>query len=114
MYGRRNMTRFLRRQGHPVAFCTTDRLMRRLGMNGVVRGRRLRTTIPDKDAVRAGDKLQRDFTASAPDRVWWPTSPTWPPGRAGRMWRSSSTPTRAASSAGRCRRARAPLWWSRR
>ena len=70
MYGRRKMTRFLRRQGHQVAFCTTDRLMRRLGMNGVVRGRGLRTTIPDNDAVRAGDKLERDFTAPAPDRVW--------------------------------------------
>jgi transposase InsO family protein len=70
MYGRRKMTRWLRRQGHQVAFCTTDRLMRRLGMNGVVRGRRLRTTIPDKDGVRAGDKLKRDFTAPAPDRVW--------------------------------------------
>lgn len=46
------------------------RLMRRLGMNGVVRGRTLRTTFPDKDAVRAADKLERDFTAPAPDRVW--------------------------------------------
>jgi putative transposase len=70
MYGRRKMTRHLRRQGHEVAFCTTDRLMRRLGKNGVVRGRALRTTIPDKDAVRAADKLKRDFTAPAPDRVW--------------------------------------------
>jgi putative transposase len=70
MYGRRKMTRYLRRQGHDIAFCTTDRVMRRLGMNGVVRGRRLRTTIPAKDAVRAADRLKREFTAPAPDRVW--------------------------------------------
>ena len=37
LYGRRKMTRWLRRQGHQVAFCTTDRLMRDLGMNGVRR-----------------------------------------------------------------------------
>ena len=70
MYGRRKMTRWLRRQGHQVAFCTTDRLMRRLGLSGAVRGRTVRTTIAAKDAVRAGDRLNRQFTAPAPDQVW--------------------------------------------
>ncbi|WP_435827092.1 IS3 family transposase [Nocardia fluminea] len=70
MYGRRKMTRYLRRRGHRVAFCTVDRIMRDLGMNGAVRGRRHRTTIPDKDGIRAGDKLNRDFTATAPNLVW--------------------------------------------
>ncbi|MGX1810884.1 IS3 family transposase [Nocardia sp. NPDC055321] len=70
MYGRRKMTRYLRRCGHDVAFCTVDRIMRELGMNGVVRGRKLRTTIAAKDGVRAGDKLNRDFTAAAPNLVW--------------------------------------------
>jgi hypothetical protein len=70
MYGRRKMTRYLRRQGHEVAFCTVDRLMRELSLNGVVRGRRHRTTIPGKDGIRAGDKLNRDFTAAAPNQVW--------------------------------------------
>ena len=64
------MTRYLRRQGHDVAFCTVDRIMRELGMNGAVRGRKHRTTIPAKDGVRAGDKLNRDFTADAPNMVW--------------------------------------------
>lgn len=64
------MTRYLRRRGHDVAFCTVDRIMRELGMNGIVRGRKLRTTIPAKGGVRAGDRLNRDFTAAAPDRVW--------------------------------------------
>ena len=75
MYGRRKMTRYLRRRGHQVAFCTVDRIMRDLGMNGAVRGRRHRTTLPDKDGIRAdgiraGDKLNRDFTATAPNLVW--------------------------------------------
>ncbi|MFF0495654.1 DDE-type integrase/transposase/recombinase [Nocardia aobensis] len=70
MYGRRKMTRYLRRKGHDVAFCTVDRIMRELGMNGIVRGRKLRTTIPAKDGIRAGDRLNRDFSAAAPNRVW--------------------------------------------
>ncbi|WP_218020682.1 IS3 family transposase [Nocardia beijingensis] len=70
MYGRRKMTRYLRRQGHDVAFCTVDRIMRELGINGVVRGRKHRTTIPAKDGVRAIDKLNRDFTAAAPNLGW--------------------------------------------
>jgi putative transposase len=70
MYGRRKMTRYLRRQGHTLAFCTVDRIMRELGMNGAVRGQRHRTTIPGKDGVRAGDKLNRNFTADAPNRMW--------------------------------------------
>ncbi|WP_435824726.1 DDE-type integrase/transposase/recombinase [Nocardia beijingensis] len=44
--------------------------MRELGLNGVVRGRKHRTTIPAKDGVRATDKLNRDFTAAAPNLVW--------------------------------------------
>ncbi|MGW1741242.1 IS3 family transposase [Nocardia sp. NPDC001965] len=70
MYGRRKMTRYLRRQGYEVAFCTADRLMRELSLNGVARGRRHRTTIRGKDGIRAGDRLNRDFTAAAPNQVW--------------------------------------------
>jgi putative transposase len=70
LYGRRKMTHWLRRQGHQVAFCTTDRLMRDLGMNGVRRGKKLRTTIPGRDGRRAGDLLDRDFTAPAPNTRW--------------------------------------------
>jgi putative transposase len=70
LYGRRKMTHWLRRQGHQVAFCTTDRLMRELGMNGVRRGRAIRTTVPARDGHRAGDLLDRDFTAPAPNRRW--------------------------------------------
>jgi transposase InsO family protein len=64
------MTHWLRRQGHEVAFCTVDRLMRDLGMNGVRRGKKVRTTIPAKDGRRAGDLLDRNFTAPAPNLRW--------------------------------------------
>lgn len=70
LYGRRKMTHWLRREGHDVAFCTIDRLMRDLGMNGVRRGRQVRTTIPGRDGHRAGDLLDRDFTAPAPNTRW--------------------------------------------
>jgi putative transposase len=70
LYGRRKMTHWLRRQGHEVAFCTVDRLMRDLGVNGVRRGRGVRTTIPAQDGCRASDLLDRDFTAPAPNRRW--------------------------------------------
>lgn len=68
LYGRRKMTHYLRRRGHRVAFCTVDRLMRDLGMNGIRRGKAVRTTIPAKDGRRAGDLLDRDFTAPAPNQ----------------------------------------------
>ncbi len=70
VYGRRKMTRWLRRQGHEVAFCTVDRLMRDLGLCGVTRGRPPRTTIRAKDGVRADDRLNRDFSADAPNLAW--------------------------------------------
>lgn len=71
MYGRRKMTAYLRRQGHRAAGCTVDRLMRDEGLSGVIRGRKHRTTIPGgKDARRAPDLLDRDFSAAAPNRKW--------------------------------------------
>ena len=70
LYGRRKMTAHLRRQGLVVAQCTIDRLMRDLGMNGVRRGKKVRTTIPARDGHRAGDLLDRDFTATAPNTRW--------------------------------------------
>jgi putative transposase len=70
LYGRRKMTHFLHRQGHDAAFCTVDRLMRDLGMNGVRRGKTVRTTIPAKDGHRAKDLLNRDFAAPAPNLRW--------------------------------------------
>jgi putative transposase len=73
LYGRRKMTVHLRRQGHQVAWCTVDRLMRQLAMNGVRRGKNPPTTTPAPHGVaqhRADDLLERDFTAPAPNTRW--------------------------------------------
>jgi putative transposase len=70
VYGADKVWLELKRQGIAVARCTTERLMRELGLQGVRRGRRVRTTVPGKDGQRAGDLLHRDFSAPAPNRRW--------------------------------------------
>jgi Transposase and inactivated derivatives len=70
LYGARKVWRQLRREGLPVARCTVERLMRQLGLAGVVRGRRRRTTIPATATERPLDRVQRQFTASRPDQLW--------------------------------------------
>jgi len=70
MYGRRKVLAHLCRQGHDVSARRVDRLMRELGMVGRVRGKGVRTTIPDRNATRAPDLLDRDFTAPAPNQRW--------------------------------------------
>ena len=71
LYGRRKMTALVRRKRLPDASAgAVDRAMRVLGLSGVRRDKGMRTTIPSKDGKRAGDLLDRDFTAAAPDRVW--------------------------------------------
>lgn len=70
VYGADKVWLELNRQGVAVARCTTERLMRSLGLQGVRRGKKIRTTVPGKDGHRAGDLLRRDFTAPAPNRRW--------------------------------------------
>jgi transposase InsO family protein len=71
LYGRRKMTAYLRRTTMPeVSAGAVDRAMRTLGLSGVRRDKGTRTTIPGKDGKRAGDLLNRDFTATAPNRTW--------------------------------------------
>ena len=71
LYGRRKMTAQLRRTTMPtVSYGAVDRAMRILGLAGVRRDKGLRTTIRAKDGTRAGDLLDRMFTADAPNRVW--------------------------------------------
>jgi len=70
LYGRRKMTALLRRKGLAVSHHTVDRLMRDLGLNGLRRSRKHRTTTPDPAGQRPTDLLERDFTAPAPNRVW--------------------------------------------
>lgn len=88
MYGRRKMLAHLRRQGHDVSARRVDRLMRELGMVGRVRGKGVRTTIPDRNAARAPDLLDRDFTALAPISGGSLTSPMCAPGPGSPMCRS--------------------------
>jgi len=70
VYGARKVWKQLRREGRPVARCTVERLMGRLGLRGVVRGRRCRTTIPADLADRPADRVQRQFAASRPNQLW--------------------------------------------
>jgi putative transposase len=71
LYGRRKMTALLHRTTMPeVSAGAVDRAMKTLGLNGARRDKGTRTTIPAKDALRAGDLLDRDFSAEAPNRVW--------------------------------------------
>ncbi|MEJ1093034.1 IS3 family transposase [Microbacterium istanbulense] len=71
LYGRRKMTALIRRTRIPNASRgAVDRAMRSLGLSGIRRDKGVRTTIPAKDGIRAGDLLNRDFTAPRPDHTW--------------------------------------------
>ena len=70
VYGVRKVWRQLNREGAEVARCTVARLMRQMGLEGAVRGRRFKTTIPDESAKRPLDLVDRDFTASRPNQLW--------------------------------------------
>jgi putative transposase len=70
LYGRRKLTAELRRRGLAVAECTVARAMRTLGHQGIRRAKGIRTTIPAKDGTRAGDLVNRDFSAAAPNLKW--------------------------------------------
>jgi putative transposase len=69
-FGARKMWLHLRRGGHDVARCTVERLMTQQGWRGATRGRRVRTTIPAPSDPRPADLVDRDFTATAPNRLW--------------------------------------------
>jgi transposase InsO family protein len=70
VYGARKIWRQLRREGFDVARCTVERLMRKLGIRGVIRGKGYKTTVPDFAAERPADLVERAFTATAPNRLW--------------------------------------------
>ena len=74
----------------PVARCTVERLMRQAGLQDARRGSEFVTTRPDKSADRPPDRVNRDFTAKAPNGCGLWTSPMWRPGRAWRSPRSFS------------------------
>ena len=84
VYGSRKVWRQLQREGFPVARCTVERVMRELHLQGAIRGRRLRTTIPDDAADRPQDLVERNFTATRPNQPrscpmesWCLSLPQW-------------------------------------
>lgn len=78
--GSRKMWLHLRGRENDVARCTVERLYRVHGWEGARYGKRPRTTIPDQDAVRPQDRVERDFAPVAPNRLWvadFTYVPTW-------------------------------------
>ena len=70
VYGVRKIWRQLKREDIAVARCTVARLMRDLGLHGVVRGRRCKTTIPDAALDQPADRVNRDFKVNRPNALW--------------------------------------------
>lgn len=70
VYGVRKVWRQLRREGFAVARCTVERLMRSLGLQGVIRGKPVRTTVSDKAAPCPLDRVNRQFRAPRPNALW--------------------------------------------
>ena len=70
VYGSRKVWRQLKREGFDVARCTVERLMQSMGLQGVIRGKPVRTTVQDKAAPCPLDHVNRQFHAPAPNRLW--------------------------------------------
>lgn len=69
-YGARKIWHQLRRNGHDIARCTVERLMKAMGLQGVVRGKKVITTNPDAAQPCPDDKVNRTFVADMPNRLW--------------------------------------------
>src|SRR5690606_14978241 len=70
VYGVRKIWRQMQREGFAVARCTVARLMQKMGLQGVIRGKRVRTTIADKTAICPLDRVNRQFRAPRPNMLW--------------------------------------------
>ena len=70
VYGADKVWKQMNREGDTVARCTVERLMRRLGLRGVKRGKVIRTTISDTKVVCPLDKVNRQFRAQRPNQLW--------------------------------------------
>jgi hypothetical protein len=70
VYGARKVWLQMNREGVSVARYTVERLMRVMGLHGVIRGKTIRTTMPDKAAPCPLDHVNRQFHAPAPNRLW--------------------------------------------
>jgi len=70
VYGARKVWLQLNREGFDVARCTVERLMKSMGLQGVSRGKPVKTTVSDKAAPCPLDRVNRQFWAPAPNRLW--------------------------------------------
>jgi putative transposase len=70
VYGARKVHAELNRQGHQVARCTVQRLMRAAGLRGITRAKSPRTTVPGQGPDTRPDLVDRSFTATAPNQLW--------------------------------------------
>jgi putative transposase len=70
VYGVRKVWRQMRREGFDVARCTVARLMKSMGIEGIIRGKPVRTTIPDKAKPCPLDRVNRQFRVPAPNMLW--------------------------------------------
>ena len=70
VYGVRKIWRQLQREGYDVARCTVARLMKTMGLQGIIRGKPHKTTVQDKKAPCPLDKVNRQFQVPAPNRLW--------------------------------------------
>ena len=70
VYGVRKVWRQMRREDFAVARCTVQRLMKRLGLKGVIRGKAVRTTVSDPKAPCPLDHVNRKFHAERPNALW--------------------------------------------
>jgi transposase InsO family protein len=69
-YGARKVWRQMKREGFDLACCTVERLIGDLGLQGVIRGKPVKTTISDKAAPCPLDQVNRQFHAPAPNMLW--------------------------------------------
>jgi len=70
VYGARKVWHVLKREGCKVARCTVERLMRTMGLKGVIRGKNVITTKQDTSRPCPDDKVNRQFVAEAPNQLW--------------------------------------------
>ncbi len=70
VYGVRKVWRQLQREGYDIARCTVARLMRSMSLQGIIRGKPIRTTFSDRAAPSPLDRVNRQFKAPAPNRLW--------------------------------------------
>ena len=102
VYGVRKAWRQLQREGFDVARCTVERLMREMGLQGVIRGKPIRTTVSDKAAPCPLDKVNRQFHPPAPNRLWGSigstTGGSWSPSETSRRPKPRNATTPCSSS----------------